>query len=158
MILDEYLNYLHEDDDEDEEEDREEEDQGVEEDEDDEEEVEEKFALVRKLSKLAKDPLGKQRYTTAIRRHRKKVAKLKQSIKPQVKTIKRIPKQYRKKQYTLLKKRKEVASAKRSGKELKRAEKAMKWKRRARTATALSGVGTVGFHAAKRADLKGQSI
>ncbi len=137
MILDEYLNYLQEDDD---------------------EEIEEKFAIVKKLAKLAKDPLGKKRHLTAVRRHRKKVAKLKQTIKPKATLIKKIPKQYRKKQYTALRKTKQLASAKRTGKELKRAEKAMKWKKRARTSVALSGVGGAGFYAAKRADLKGQSI
>jgi hypothetical protein len=68
MLLDKYLNYLQENEKEDEKEEkeeeegyREEEDQGEEDDEDDEEEVEEKAALLRKFSKLVKDPFGKQK-------------------------------------------------------------------------------------------------
>ena len=161
MILDEYLNYLHEDDDEDEEEDREEEDQGEEEDEDDEEEVEEKLAIIRKLTSLAKDPLGKKRYITALQRHRKKLKKFKgSSYKAQVAKIqkRKDPSQLKKKMIAKLKKGKEVSSVKRTSKELKRAKKSMKWKKRARTGAVLTGVGGVGFYAAKRADLKGQSI
>ena len=138
MILDEYLNYLQED--------------------DDEKDIDERFSLIKKLSKLAKDPVGKKRYATALRRHKKKVSKLKKTITPQAKTIKRIPKQYRKKQYKLLRKRKEVASAKRSAKELKRAEKGMKRRKRLVTGLGLGGVGGVGFYAAKRKDIKGQSL
>lgn len=77
MTLDEYLNYLQEDDDEEEEkEDREEEDQGEEEDEDDEEEVEERAALLKKFSKLIKDPLGKRKLAKLTGTDKEKLEKI----------------------------------------------------------------------------------
>jgi hypothetical protein len=72
MILDEYLNYLQENDDE-EDEDREEEDQGEEEDEDDEEEVEEKFTLARRLKDFAKDPSKKKKLLASLKKHKKPI-------------------------------------------------------------------------------------
>lgn len=112
MILDEYLNYLHEDDDEDEEmktdekeenedeeEDREEEDQGDEDDEDDEEDVEEKLALIRKLGKYVSDPVKRKTLTRVLKKHKRKLI-----------------------------------------------------------AGALPVVGSTGFYATKRADLKGQTL
>ena len=60
--------------------------------------------------------------------------------------------------YKLLASDKKVAAARRTGKELKRAKKSRAWKKRARTGLALSGVSSIGFHATKRSDLKGQSI
>lgn len=82
MILDEYLNYLQEDDDEEkndeeeseeEEEDREEEDQGDEDDEDDEEDVEEKLALIRKLGKYVRDPVKRKAVTRVLKKHKRKL-------------------------------------------------------------------------------------
>lgn len=126
-----------------------------------EEDIEERLAIFRKLSKLAKDPLGKKRLTTALRRHKKKLRKFRKSDyvekAKKIKSRKDAP-QLKKTMLANLKKGSGVSSLKRSSKELKRAKKSMTRRKRIRTGLALSGVGSAGFITTRRADIKGQSI
>lgn len=155
MLLDEYLNYLLEDDDEDESEEIEDED----EDDDDEEEVEEKMALISKLKGL--DPFGKAKVLAARKAHKTQVAAFKKSgyaQKAQAISKRKDAPQLKKTMMSNLRKGKEVEALKKTGGELHRARKAMKWKKRGAVAGGLGAVGVGGFAAARRSDRKGQSL
>jgi len=171
MLLDEYLNYLQENDDEEEEEDREEEDQGKEEDEDDEEEIDEKAAIIRKLKKILTDPMRSKAYLKTRAAHGKRLKKFRRDYTGKVAAAKKLKTPAgRKARYSKIKKgagltaaeKKErarlIRNLQKSARQKEKAKKVMKWRKRGRTAVGLSGVGGAGFVAAKRADEKGQSI
>jgi crotonobetainyl-CoA:carnitine CoA-transferase CaiB-like acyl-CoA transferase len=128
----------------------------------DEEEVEERFALVRKLKSLAKDPLAKKQYQKARKLHKTKLKKFQRDYTAKIQTAKSTKSlKKRKAKYAEIKaanRAREIRHLKKSQKELQKTGKLVKRRKRTMTATGLAGVGAAGFYASKRADEKGQSL
>lgn len=101
MLLDEYLNYLQL-----------------------EQEIEEKFTLIQKLVRLAKDPLKKKEYLAALNAHKKQIKQMSKG------------------------------KLKQSGEQLAKKRKTVKRRTIGTSAGGLSAVGAGGFYSAKRGDAK----